>query len=83
MVEERNRIKGKGKLPVAPVVAGNVKLATGGQLVIKEDVTIVGIDEAVRRLEEAKEHQLKANSLLDFNVNIKEPERKKRRYKRR
>ncbi|KAI3935166.1 hypothetical protein MKW98_018355, partial [Papaver atlanticum] len=38
MVEEINRIKGKGKLPLVPAVVGNVKLAKGGQLVIKEGV---------------------------------------------
>ncbi|KAI3903864.1 hypothetical protein MKW92_015246, partial [Papaver armeniacum] len=31
---------------------------------------------------EAEEHQKKANKLLGFSINTKEPERKKRKYKR-
>ncbi|RZC60246.1 hypothetical protein C5167_022008, partial [Papaver somniferum] len=76
MVEARNGIKGKAK-------ASEGGLSSGGKLVIKEGVAVVDIDEAVRRMEAANEHQLQAGSLLDFTINIKEPERKRRKYKRR
>ncbi|KAI3856437.1 hypothetical protein MKW98_008889, partial [Papaver atlanticum] len=33
-------------------------------------------------MDEATEHQIKASSLLGFTINLKEPERKKRKYKR-
>ncbi|KAI3854045.1 hypothetical protein MKX03_030225, partial [Papaver bracteatum] len=33
-------------------------------------------------MDEAEEHQNRANQLLGFSINLKEPERKKRKYKR-
>ncbi|KAI3873499.1 hypothetical protein MKW92_003030, partial [Papaver armeniacum] len=33
-------------------------------------------------MDEATEHQNRANKLLGFSINLKEPERKNRKYKR-
>ncbi|KAI3863720.1 hypothetical protein MKW98_031312, partial [Papaver atlanticum] len=33
-------------------------------------------------MDEATEHQIKAGSPLEFTINLKEPERKKSKYKR-
>ncbi|KAI3883881.1 hypothetical protein MKX03_017344, partial [Papaver bracteatum] len=88
MVEARNKIKGKAK-----VVLGKLKDKeraekeaeeglSSGQLVIKENFEVGDIVEAVRRLDEASNLQNKASSLILFSINLKEPERKKRKYKR-
>ncbi|KAI3964764.1 hypothetical protein MKW92_012874, partial [Papaver armeniacum] len=86
MMEERNRIKGKAKVGEASV--GIMVTPTSkdgistGTLVIREDGQTVDLEEAIKRLDEAKAFQLKADNLLDFSVNMVEPERKKRKYKR-
>ncbi|KAI3847084.1 hypothetical protein MKW98_015439, partial [Papaver atlanticum] len=87
MVEARNRIKGKAKVNFvtsedwATLIgeALQMGLSYSGQLVIKESLPMMDIDEAVRRMDAATEHQIKAGSLLDFTIiKIKESERKKR-----
>lgn len=57
MVEARKGVKGKAKVPViafedrSKLVGGVVQggLSSGGQLVIKENILVVDIDEAVRK----------------------------------
>lgn len=85
MVEARNRIKGKSKEDLgnskdkeklieeaAPIV-----ISYDDKLVLKDNLPVVDIDEAVRRMNEATEHQIKAGTLLEFTINLKEPERKR------
>lgn len=89
MVWERNRIIGKSifyegsNYDVSHISVRTIpkNISASGQLVIKEGVEAVGTDEVVRRLEAVTEHQLKEGSLLDFTINLKEPEIKKRKYK--
>ncbi|KAI3843582.1 hypothetical protein MKX03_022407, partial [Papaver bracteatum] len=40
------------------------------------------MEEAVKRIKEASEHQNKASDLLGFSIKLKEPERKKIKYNR-
>lgn len=86
MVEARNRIKDKAKAVLEKSKdkeklieeAAQMVISSCGQLVLKDNLQVVDIDEAVRRMDEATEHQIKAGSLLGFTINLKEPERKKR-----
>ncbi|XP_026388225.1 uncharacterized protein LOC113283243 isoform X1 [Papaver somniferum] len=86
MVEERNRIKGKAKVDETSVGVmispHSMDGISTGTLVIREGGKTVDLEEAIKHLDEAKEYQLKAGILLDFSVNLLEPERKKRKYKR-
>ncbi|KAI3917607.1 hypothetical protein MKW98_021369, partial [Papaver atlanticum] len=86
MAEERNRIKGKSKVithyPEGILPFDALGMVSNRPLVIKEGGQAIDIEEAVKRLEAANEHQIKAGTLLDFTVKVKEPERKKRKYKR-
>lgn len=86
MVDERNKIKGKSKVVAAPVgeiVYPTLKdVLSTGTLVIREGGKKVDLEEAIKHLDKAKEYQLKARTLLDFSVNIVEPKRKKRKYKK-
>lgn len=86
MAQERNRIKGKAKVgetSVGVMVTPTSKdgISTG-TLVIREGGQTVDLEEAIKRLDEAKEYQLKSGNLLDFSINMVEPKTKKRKYKR-
>ncbi|KAI3883744.1 hypothetical protein MKX03_036237, partial [Papaver bracteatum] len=88
MVEARNRIKGKAKVVLEKLKDKEKAMKeaeviySSGQLVIKDNIQVVDVDEADRRMDKATEHQNKESSLLGFTINLKEPERKKRKYKR-
>ncbi|KAI3942357.1 hypothetical protein MKW92_040537, partial [Papaver armeniacum] len=85
MVEARNRIKGKAIMVVEKLKdketsnkeVSQMGLFSGGNLVIIDNIQ-VDLREAVRRMVEAEEYQKRANKLLGFSINTKEPERKKR-----
>ncbi|KAI3845638.1 hypothetical protein MKW92_049581, partial [Papaver armeniacum] len=86
MANERNKIKGKAKVvadPLGEIISYTLKDGhSNGNLVICEGGNKVNLEEAIKCLDEVKEYQLKAGNLLDFSVNMVEPERKKRKYKR-
>ncbi|XP_026397772.1 uncharacterized protein LOC113293297 isoform X1 [Papaver somniferum] len=86
MADERNKIKGKAKVvvdPVGEIISYTLKYEhSNGNLVICEGGNKVDLEEAIKRLNEAKGYQLKSRNLLDFSLNIVEPERKRRKYKR-
>ncbi|KAI3986981.1 hypothetical protein MKX01_039916 [Papaver californicum] len=86
MMDERNINKGKTKVCSSSSDLGSYRqvsvLPSPRPLIIEEGTQVVGIEEAVKRLNEANEYQLKAGTLLDFTINIKEPERKKKKYKK-
>ncbi|RZC77045.1 hypothetical protein C5167_001222 [Papaver somniferum] len=75
--------KSKGKLVEPEIISYTLKDGhSKGNLVICEGGNKVDLEEAIKRLDEAKEYKLKAGNLLDFSVKLVEPERKKRKYKR-
>ncbi|KAI3976776.1 hypothetical protein MKX01_008634 [Papaver californicum] len=86
IMDERNKIKRKTKVCGSSSDLGSSRqvlvLPPLGPLIIEEGTRAVSIEEAVKRLNEANEFRLKVGTLLDFTINIKEPERKKRKYKK-
>ncbi|KAI3866584.1 hypothetical protein MKX03_023796, partial [Papaver bracteatum] len=86
MEDKRNIIKGKAKVGDSSIEVMISHPPRGeistGSLVIIEGGQTVALVEAIKRLDEAKYYQLKASNLLDFSVNMVDPERNKRKYKR-
>ncbi|KAI3935711.1 hypothetical protein MKW98_022719, partial [Papaver atlanticum] len=71
MAEEGNRIKGKSKVAEASVGVlvspPSMDGISSGTLVIREGGHTVDLEEAIKRLDEATEYQLKDGTLLDFS----------------